>query len=130
MCETVNGKSRLVHKLLGTKVAVQQSLLPLLLSVIVLLSSKCVYCGMFLFAYDDTFSHWWLSATDHDHAVVEDDAVVEDGVRQQHLLLALAVDLGEVRVSLEMEFQVAPQVLQICKPEHLKFVNWFENFNL
>ena len=35
MCEAVDSKSRLVHKLLGTKVAIQQSLLPLLLAVIV-----------------------------------------------------------------------------------------------
>ena len=76
---------------------------------------------------DDTFPHWWLSATDHDSG---NDAVVEDDVRQQHLLLALAVDLGEVGVPLEVELQVAPQVLQICKPEHLKFIHCFENFDL
>ena len=35
MCEAVDSKSRLVHKLLRAKVAVQQSLFTLLLSVII-----------------------------------------------------------------------------------------------
>ena len=123
MCEAVNSKSRLVHKLLGTEVTIQQSLLPLLLGVIYNYQAN----AKFLFVYDNSFPHWWLSATDHDS---DNDAVVADDVGQQHLLLALAVDLGEVGVPLEVELQVAPQVLQICKPEHLNFIHCSENFDL
>ena len=82
---------------------------------------------MILFVNDDKYSHWRVSATDHDN---ENDTVVEDDESQQHLLLALAVDLGEVGISLEVELQVASQVLQVCKPEHLNFTNCFENSDL
>ena len=82
---------------------------------------------MILFVNDDKYSYRRVSATDHDN---ENHAVVENDVRLLHLLLALAVDLGEVGISLEVELQVASQVLQVCKPEHLNFTNCFENFDL
>ena len=44
----------------------------------------------------------------------------EDSVRL-HLLFTLTVDLCEVRVSFEVEPQVATKVLQVCKPEYLCF---------
>ena len=51
----------------------------------------------------------------------------EDSVRL-HLLFTLTVDLCEVRVSFEVEPQVATKVLQVCKPEYLCFSFVFQSY--
>ena len=63
MCEAVDGKGCFVHKLLRTEVTVQQSLLPLLLSVIILLSFQH---STDVFRWLCIINHIGGIATDHD----------------------------------------------------------------